>query len=69
MKVKTAVPTLLKAVQELENASSTREQAAAALGRVGDKSVLKEIAEIAEEYPELMTRRALLNSARQISDR
>ena len=67
LKAKQAAPTLIKAVQELENASSTREQAAAALGEIGDKSTLPELKKIAEEYPELMTRRALLRSVKKMS--
>ncbi|MBT3198876.1 MAG: hypothetical protein HN350_03075 [Phycisphaerales bacterium] len=67
LKAKQATPTLLKTVQELGNASSTREQAAAALGKIGDKTTLTELKKIAEEYPELMTRRALLRSAKKIA--
>ncbi len=67
LKAKKAVPALLNAVQNLDNASSTREQAAAALGKIADKSVLEEIRKIAEDYPELMTRRALLASVVEIA--
>ena len=67
VRAKKATAALIKAVQELENASSTREQAAAALGKIGDKNVLSEIKKIAEEYPELMTRRALLESVEKLS--
>ena len=67
IKAKKATGALLKAVQELENASSTREQAAAALGEIGDKTTLGELKKIAEEYPELMTRRALLRSIAKMS--
>ncbi len=62
LKAKKGVPALLKAVQDLDNASSTRQQAAIALGKIADKSTLAELKKIAEEYPELMTRRALLES-------
>jgi len=67
LRAKKAIPALLKTVRDLDNASSTREQAAAALGKIADKSVLPEIREIAEDYPELMTRRALLESAARLS--
>lgn len=67
LKAKSAVPALLKAVKDLDNASCTREQAAVALGKIGDKSVLPELKAIAEEYPEVMTRRAILESAAKLS--
>ena len=57
---------MLAAVRNLENASSTREQAAAALGKIADKTVLPELMRIAEDYPELMTRRALLTAVEQL---
>jgi len=64
-----AIPALLKVVQDLDNASSTREQAAAALGKVGDRTVLPQLRALAEEYPEIMTRRALLTSAAQLASK
>jgi len=67
LKAKQAVPALMKVVQDLDNASSTREQAAIALGKIADKSVLAEMKKIAEEYPEIMTRRALLESVAAMS--
>lgn len=67
LKARNATAALMKTVQDLNNASSTREQAAAALGKIGDKSVLAELKKVAEEYPELMTRRALLESAAKLS--
>jgi HEAT repeat protein len=66
LEAKQAVPALLDAVQNLDNASSTREQAAIALGKTADESALDQLQAIAEEYPELMTRRALLESVNQI---
>jgi len=69
LRAKKAVPALLKAVQDLDNASSTREQAAAALGKIADESVLAEVRKIAEDYPEIMTRRALLESVVEIAGR
>ncbi len=67
LKARKATTALMNAVQDLDNASSTREQAAVALGKIGDKSILPELKNIAEEYPEVMTRRALLRSAAEIS--
>ena len=68
MKAKKAVPALLAAVQNLDNASSTREQAAIALGLIGDKSVLSKMKEIGEDYPEITTRRALLEAVIKMSE-
>ena len=60
--------TLINAVKDLGNASSTRQQAAIALGEVADKTDLPELKKIAEEYPELMTRRSLLKSIEKLSE-
>jgi hypothetical protein len=67
LKAKKAVPVLMKVVQDLDNASSTREQAAIALGKIADKNILAELKKIAEEYPEVTTRRALLESVERMS--
>ncbi|MHC4250418.1 MAG: HEAT repeat domain-containing protein, partial [Planctomycetota bacterium] len=67
LEAREAVPALLKAVRDLDNASSTREQAAAALGKIGDRRTLAKLREIAEDYPEVMTRRALLRSVAKLS--
>ena len=67
LKAQQAVPVLMEVVQDLDNASSTREQAAIALGKIADKSILAQLTKIAEEYPELMTRRALLESVAKMS--
>jgi len=69
LKSRKALPALLETVRNLGNASSTREQAAAALGLIGDKDTLEELTEIAENYPEIMTRRALLRSIENIKGR
>ncbi len=66
IKSKKATSALMNTVQDLDNASSTREQAAIALGKIADKSTLPGLKKIAEEYPELMTRRALLESIKKI---
>lgn len=67
LKAKKAVPALMKVVQDLDNASSTREQAAIALGKIADKRILAELKKIADAYPEIMTRRALLESVATMS--
>jgi hypothetical protein len=67
LKAQQAVPVLMEVVQDLDNASSTREQAAIALGKIADKSILAQLTKIAEDYPELMTRRALLESVAKMS--
>ncbi|MDP6544506.1 MAG: HEAT repeat domain-containing protein [Phycisphaerae bacterium] len=67
LKAKKATGALLKAVQELENASSTRQESAIALGMIADKTTLAELKKIAEEYPELMTRRSLLEAIAKMS--
>jgi HEAT repeat protein len=66
LKAKKATGALIKAVQQMENASSTRQQAAIALGEIADKTTLAELKKIAEEYPELMTRRSLLTSVKKM---
>jgi HEAT repeat protein len=64
---KQAVPVLIATVQDLGNATSTREQAAMALGKVGDQSLVDQLEQMAEECPDLMTRRALLESIEKLS--
>jgi len=68
LKARKAVPALMKAVKDLDNASSVREQAAVALGKIADKSTLAELKKIAEDYPELTTKRALLRSVAKMSE-
>ena len=52
----------------LQHKSATRRRcAAAALGKIGDKSCVAELTELAAEYPEIMTRRAILESVRKLS--
>jgi len=64
-----ATPTLVAVVSDFDNAISVRHAAAAALGSVGDHSTLPELRELAEKYPEVITRRALLESCRRIAAR
>jgi hypothetical protein len=57
-----AVPKLLEVVSNLDNATDTRHAAAEALGAIGDPESLAAIRELAAEYPEVSTRRALLRA-------
>ena len=57
-----AVPKLLEVVSNLDNATDTRHAAAEALGAIGDPESLPAIRELADEYPEVSTRRALLRA-------
>jgi HEAT repeat protein len=59
---KRAVPVLLKIVADLDNAPDTRHAAAEALGRLADESAVERIRRLAEGYPEVSTRRALLSA-------
>ena len=54
-----AVPILLAVVGNLDNATDTRHAAAEALGNIADPASLESIRKLAEEYPEVSTRRAL----------
>ena len=55
-----AVPTLLKVIANLDNATDTRHAAAEALGAIADPTSLGAIQKLAADYPEVSTRRALL---------
>ncbi|MBM4050460.1 MAG: HEAT repeat domain-containing protein, partial [Planctomycetes bacterium] len=57
-----AAPTLLKTVADLANAPDTRHAAAEALGRLADPAHLDPIRQLAATYPEVSTRRALLEA-------
>jgi len=67
LKAREASDTLLAIVNDLDNASSTREQAALALGLVGDRSKLEALQAVSTEYPEIATRRAILQSIERLS--
>jgi HEAT repeat protein len=62
LKAEKAVPVLMDVLQDFDNAPSTREQAAIALGKIGDKDSLVKLKAIGEDYPEVITRRAILES-------
>ncbi|NQU25151.1 MAG: HEAT repeat domain-containing protein [Candidatus Nealsonbacteria bacterium] len=57
-----AVPVLLAVVANLDNATDTRHAAAEALGNIADPASLEAIRKLAEDYPEVSTRRALLKA-------
>ncbi|HEY3323564.1 MAG TPA: HEAT repeat domain-containing protein [Planctomycetota bacterium] len=60
---KKAVPALLKVVGDLDNAPDTRYAAAQALGKIADPSSFDAIKKLAEGYPEVSTRQALLRAS------
>jgi HEAT repeat protein len=66
---KRATEALLAVVGNLENAPDTRHAAAEALGRIGDPACLEPLARLAADYPEISTRRALLEACKTISSR
>ncbi len=57
-----AVPVLLDVVMNLDNAVDTRYAAAEALGFIADPASFPAIQELATDYPEISTRRALLEA-------
>jgi hypothetical protein len=57
-----AVPVLLAAVGDLRNATDTRHAAAEALADIADPASLEPIRQLAADYPEVSTRRALLEA-------
>lgn len=61
-----AVPVLLKIVRDLDNATDTRHAAAEALGRIADPASLSTLRQLAADYPEVSTRRALLEACAAI---
>ena len=57
-----SVPTLLQVVGNLDNAVDTRYAAAEALGRIADPDSRSAIRQLAADYPEVSTRRKLLEA-------
>jgi HEAT repeat protein len=55
-----ALPVLLKIIGNLENATDTRYAAAIAAGQLADPAGLAELHRLAQDYPEISVRRALL---------
>jgi len=64
-----ATAALLAVVGNLENATDTRHAAAEALGRIGDPASLEPMQRLASDYPEVSTRRALLESCENVAAR
>ena len=62
-----AVPALLGAVWNLENATDVRHAAARALENIADPSSLPALRELAANYPEVSTRRALQSACDSIA--
>ena len=56
----------LKLVRNFDNAPCVRRRAAVSLGQICDKTYLDKIKSIAEDYPELATRRSLLEACKAI---
>ena len=61
-----AVPALLGAVRNLDNATDVRHAAARALGELRDPSTLTELRRLAADYPEVSTRRALWDAVQKL---
>jgi len=57
-----AAPTLLKVVADFDNAVDVRHAAAGALVRLADRPILPALRKLAGTYPEVATRRALLEA-------
>jgi HEAT repeat protein len=55
-----AFPVLLKTIANLDNATDTRYAAAIAAGQLADAAGLAELRRLAQDYPEISVRRALL---------
>ncbi|MGD0093335.1 MAG: HEAT repeat domain-containing protein, partial [Planctomycetota bacterium] len=64
---KKAVPVLLEAVGNMDNATDVRHAAATALGRIKDPASFEAIRKLAQDYPEVSTRRALLQACEPVS--
>jgi HEAT repeat protein len=64
-----AAPALLAVVGNLKNATDTRHAAAEALGQIGDPASLEPMQRLAADYPEVSTRRALLESCENVASR
>jgi hypothetical protein len=61
-----AVPVLLEVVGDMGNATDTRYAAVEALAEIADPASLEPMRQMAETYPEVSTRRALLEACRRI---
>lgn len=63
---KSAVPTLLGVVRNMENATDVRHAATTSLERIADPSCLSDLEKLAANYPEVSTRRVLLSACEKI---
>ncbi|MBW8015882.1 MAG: hypothetical protein FVQ82_06820 [Planctomycetes bacterium] len=66
LKQKKALPALFAALENFDNAPSVRQQAAIAIGRIGDKASINRLAKIAKDYPEVITRRSIMESIKKL---
>lgn len=64
-----AVPVLVGIVRDFDNAPDTRHAAAEALGRLADPATREALRMLASGYPEISTRRALLEAAGGVGPR
>ena len=64
---KKAVPALLAVVGNLDNATDVRHAAATALGRIADPASCEAIRSLAQDYPEVSTRKALLQACEPLN--
>ena len=64
-----SAPVLLAVIGDLDNAPDTRHAAAEALEQLGDPAHVDAILELAADYPEVSTRKALLRAAAGLSHR
>lgn len=64
-----AVPSLIKAAANFDNAMSVRHASARALAMLCDHSSVAQLQELAKNYPEVATRRALLIACQQAKTR
>jgi HEAT repeat protein len=64
-----ATDALLDVVADFDNAVSVRHAAARSLGKIAGKETLPRLREIADDYPEVATRRALLESCLEVERR
>ena len=60
---------VMAVVGNLENATDTRHAAAEALGQIGDPASLEPMQLLAADYPEVSTRRALLEACENVTAR
>jgi HEAT repeat protein len=62
-----AIPSLIRAIEDFDNAMDVREAAAKALEMLANRSDLPQLEKLAKEYPEIVTRRTLLRTVEQLA--